>query len=72
MDRYLVILTAPSAHLLNEEDNYIEPYEVQFEKGTSLEEIGTFIDEKLMRKFSLIHNVALNSVKILAAARIKN
>lgn len=71
MDKYLVVLAAPSLHLMSEPDNYIEPYMVEFKKGTSLDEIGHYVNEKLMRKFSLQYSVGLNDVRILAAARVK-
>lgn len=71
MDKYLVILTAPSLHLMNEPANYIEPYVLEFKRGTSLEEIGIYVDEKLTRRFSMQYSVGLKDIRILAAAKIK-
>ena len=71
MDKYLIILTAPSFHFVNEPDDYIEPYIVSFAKGTSLDRVGEYVDEILMRKFSWQYSVALSDIRILAAAKIK-
>lgn len=71
MDKYLVILTAPSLHLMNEPSDYIEPYIVKFTKGTSLERVGKYVDEILIRQFSWQYSVALSDIRILAAAKIK-
>lgn len=71
MNKFLVILAAPSMHFFGQEDNYIEPYIVEFTKETTMEQITQYIDEKLMRKFSLDYSVSLKDVRIVAAARVK-
>lgn len=68
-EKYLVILTAPSLHLMNEPENYTETYIVQ---GSNIDDVGMYVDEKLMREFALKYKVALNDVRILAAAKVKN
>lgn len=49
MDKYLVILTAPSLHLMNESENYTEPFIISFPKNTEKEKVGNYVDERLMR-----------------------
>jgi hypothetical protein len=71
MDKYLIILTAPSMHFMNEDDNYIEPYILSFKKGTSLSRVGEYVDEVLTRKFCWQYSVALADVRILAAAKLR-
>ena len=71
MDKYLIILTAPSMHFMDEDDNYIEPYILSFKKGTSLDRVGEYVDEVLTRKFCWQYSVFLSDVRILAAAKIK-
>ena len=71
MDKYLVILAAPSLHLISEPTDYIEAYTVEFSKGTSLDVVGNYVDERLMRAFSTKYSVGLNDVRILAAAKCK-
>lgn len=71
MDKYLIILTAPSLHLVNDPNDYIEPYIISFSKGTTLDRVGEYVDEILIRKFSWQYSVALSDVRILAAAKIK-
>lgn len=71
MDKYLVILAAPSLHLISEPTDYIEAYTVEFSKGTSLDTVGDYVDERLMRAFSIKYSVGLDEVRILAAAKCK-
>lgn len=71
MEKYLIILTAPSLHLINEPPYYTEPYVLSFKKGTSLETIGNYVEEKLMRNFCMKYSIALADVRISAAARLK-
>lgn len=67
MNKYLIILTAPSMHLMNQSDNFIEPYVV---KSTE-EDIGNYVDNFLTRKFALDYKVPLADVRILAASIVK-
>ena len=67
MKKYLVILTAPSMHFMNDPDNYVCPYIVKATEDT----ISEIVDEKLMRKFSLDYKVPLVDVRVLAASIIK-
>lgn len=68
MKKYLITLSAPSLGLISESDYYIEPYIVQ---SDSLEDLSTFVDEKLMRKFASDYKVALSDVRIVFAAPLK-
>lgn len=72
MEKYLVILSAPSLHLINEAENYIEPYIIEFKKETPWEKIVEYVDERLMRAFSLQYSVELSKVSIYAAAKLKS
>lgn len=71
MEKYLIILVAPSLHLINEASCYAEPYVLSFKKGTPIETITNYIDERLMREFCMKYSVALADVRISAAARLK-
>lgn len=71
MNKYLVILAAPSLHLPNDPQNYIEPYVLNFDSDKGEVYISKYVDEILMRKFALDYSVALSDVRILAAAKIK-
>lgn len=69
MEKYFVTLTSPSHHMMNEPYNYVKAYEVQ---AKNVDEAATFVDEKLMRDFALEFKVALSSVRILFASKIKS
>lgn len=68
MEKYLITLAAPSLGLLFEPEFYIEPYIVE---ANDLDELGNYVDNKLMRKFSLDFKVDLDKVRILFAAKVK-
>ena len=67
MNKYLVILTAPSMRFMNEKYNYSKAYVVESTEN----EISNYVDEKLMRLFALDCKVAVSQVRVLAAALIK-
>lgn len=67
MKKYLVILTAPSMHLMNQPDNYIKPYIVKSNEKS----IGDYVDNFLMRKFALDYKVPLADVRIISASLLK-
>lgn len=69
MNKYLIGLTAPSLCLMNQPENYIEPYIVE---ANNLDELGQYVDNYLMRKFALDFKVALSNVKILFASKIRD
>lgn len=66
MKKYLVILTAPSMHMMNEPYDYIKPYIIQ-DNGHLIDDIN----ERLMRYFALEFKVPLKDVNILSMAAIK-
>ena len=68
MNKYLIGLAAPSLGLMNDPPHYIKPYVVE---SNTLEDLGSYVDEKLTRKFALEFNTALSDVEILFAAQIK-
>lgn len=67
MRNYLIILTAPSMHFMEDPIVYTKPYIVKATQDT----ITNIVDEKLMRSFALEYKVPLVDVRILAASIIK-
>ena len=68
MNKYLIMLTSDSHHLMNEPEYYFKGYIVIAE---SLEKANEQI-EFLQRKFSLTFKVFLNNVYHLWTCKIKN
>ena len=68
MNKYLVILTAPSLGLWEQPYDYIHPYLVS---ANSNKEVHEYIDDKLSRKFSLDYKVPLTSVETIFVSKVK-
>lgn len=68
MEKYLVSLTVPSLGLMSDPPNYIKTYVVE---AKNLDSLSEYIDNKLMRNFSLEFNSILANVRILFVAKIK-
>lgn len=67
MNKYLIVLMAPSMHFMNEKDYYKKAYVVE----ATADKISNYVDEKLMRLFALDFKIDVSQVRILAAAQIK-
>lgn len=67
MNKYVVMLTSDSHHLMNEPYFYFKGYEVE---ANNLSEVDSMI-EKLQRQFSLEFKVFLSEVQHLWTCKIK-
>lgn len=67
MNKYVVMLTSDSHHLMNEQYFYFKGYEVE---ANNLSEVDSMI-EKLQRQFSLEFKVFLSEVQHLWTCKIK-
>ncbi len=66
MSKFLVAFSAPTMHYMNDKDFYTEVYEIEVNKNDlSIEK------EKLLRKFCISHNVALNDAFELWTLKVK-
>lgn len=66
MQKYLIILTAPTLHFMFDPDDYFEPYVV----NTIPESLNYWI-EKAERHFCKKHNVPLASIQLLHMYKVK-
>ena len=66
-NKFIVILTSPSHHLMSEPDDYIEAFTIE----ADTKENFNFEVEKLSRQFSLKYKVMLEKVQLLLTYKIK-
>lgn len=66
MEKYVIVLTAPSHHLMNDPSDYFKAYEIECKE----DEIDYYVELK-QREFCLNFKVALSSVIHLLTYRVK-
>lgn len=66
MQKYLIILTAPTLHFMFEPDDYFEPYLI----SATTENLNYWI-EKAERVFCKKHNVPLSTIQLLHIYKVK-